>query len=185
MLGELLLHFYDANLLHVLGVKKEVHLSPSYKNYFDQIKAKFGELIDTIVPLIGTRFHELKPHLSTAESFDDVIELMKKKKCTIANITCLETIVNDYNVENARPHVTVYKSAVNEICVKFKHRVLENENVTNVSTFFKYESIMFVIKWQQTDDLTHNDIHDLLSKAFGDMAKEILFKYEMNRKLTK
>ena len=97
-----------------------------------------GELTHTILPLItggipsfeevktflGTRFHELKPHLSIAESLDDVIVLIKKK-CTITNITCLETIVDHYNIENVRHHITAYKSAVDDICVKFSCNVLE------------------------------------------------------------
>ena len=64
---------------------------------------------------LGIRFQELKPHLSTAESFDDVIVLIKKK-CTITNIACLETIVDYYNIENARPHIAAYASAVDDIC---------------------------------------------------------------------
>ena len=151
-----------------------------------------GELTDTIVPLIGggipsleevktvlgTCFHELKPHLLTAESLDDVIELIKKK-CTISDITCLETIVDHYNIESVRHHITDYKSAVDDICVKFRCNVLEK----NISTSFKYESITFVLEWQQTDDLTlDGDIDGLLQKSFGDMTKKILSKYELKRK---
>ena len=75
-----------------LGGEIELYLSPGYKNYFDQVKTKFRDLTHTIIPLItesilsleevktflGTRFHELKSHLSTAVSFDDVIVLIKK-----------------------------------------------------------------------------------------------------------
>ena len=189
---------FQCNIYHFLGGEIEVYLSPGYKNYFDQVKTKFQELLDTIVPLItegipsleevkkflGTRFHELKPHLSTAESLDDVIVLIKKK-CTITNITCLETIVDRYNNGNIRHHITAYKSAVDEICEKFKHRVLGNKNVTIVSTSLKYELIKFVIEWQQTDDLTLDDIDGLLWKAFGDMAEKILSKYGLKRKLIK
>ena len=111
--------------------------------------------------------------------------MLIKKQCTITNITCLETIVDHYNIENVRHHITAYKSAVYEICEKFKHRVLGSENVTIVSTSFKYESITFVIEWQQTDDLTLDDINGLLWKVFGDMAKKILPKYGLKRKLIK
>ena len=108
------------------------------------------------------------------------MELIIKEKCTVTDIACLETIVDHYNIENARPHITTYKSAIDKICVEFKDRVLD---VTKVSTAFKYESIMFVLGWQQTHDLTHYDIDGLLSKAFGDMANKVLFKYGLKRKL--
>ena len=69
--------------------------------------------------------------------------------------------------------------------MKFKHNVLENENIMIVSTSFKYESITFILGWQQTDDLTLDDIDGLLWKAFGDMAKKIVPKYGLKRKLIK
>ena len=52
-----------------------------------------------------------------------------------------------------------------------------------MSTSSKCESITFVVDWQQTDDLTLNDIDNLLQKAFGDMAKKILSKYGLKSKL--
>ena len=110
------------------------------------------------------------------------MELIIKEKCTVTNIDCLETIVDHYNIEKARPHIKTYKSTVDKICVEFKDKVLD---VTTVSTVFKYESIMFVLGWQQTHDLTRNDIDGLLSKAFGDMANTVLFKYGLKRKLIK
>ena len=110
------------------------------------------------------------------------MEFTIKKKCTVANIDCLETIVDHYNIENARPHITTYKSAVDEICVEFKDSVLE---LTTVSNPFKYESMMFVLGWQRTDDLTLNDINGLLQKVFGDMANNTSFKYGLKRKRIK
>ena len=119
--------------------------------------------------------------MSITESFDNVLKITIKEKCTVTNIDCLETIVDHYNIENARPHITTYKSSVDEICMKFKDSVLK---VTTVSTS-KYESIMFDLGWQQTDDLAHNDIDGLLWKAFGDMANKVSFKYGLPRKLIK
>ena len=173
-----------------------LHLSPHFKSYFDRIYAKFQELTHTIVPLIAGGipsleefkiylercFEELNPQLSIAESFANVMELTMKEKCNVTDIDCLEKIVDHYNIENARDHFKTYRSSVDKICVEFKDSVLE---LTTVSTSFKYESIMFVLGWQRTEDLTHNDINGLLSKAFGDMANIVLYKYGMKRKLIK
>ena len=95
----------------------------------------------------------------------------------------METIVDNYNIEDVRSHITIYKSAVDEICDKFKCNVLKKMNITTMSTYLKYESITFVLEWQQTDDLTLNDINNLLQKAFGDMTSKILFKYGLKSKL--
>ena len=180
----------------MLGREIKFHLSPHYKKHFDQIKSKFGKFTQAIVCLIaggipslqefktflGKYFDELKPKLSTAESFPNVMELTITEKCTVTNIDCLETIVDHYNIEKAKPHITKYKSSVDKICVDFKESVLD---FTTVSTSSKYESIMFVLGWQQTDDLTCNAINDLLSKAFGDIANKVSFKYGLKRKLIK
>ena len=122
--------------------------------------------------------------MSIAESFDKVLRITIKEKCTVTNIDCLETIVDHYNIENARPHITTYKSSVDKICVEFKDNVLHLKAVSNS---FKYESIMFVLGWQQTDDLTLNDINGLLSETFGDIANRVYisFKYGLKRKLIK
>ena len=180
----------------MLGGEIKLHLSPHFKSYFDRIYAKFQELTHTIVSLIAGGipsleefkiflercFEELKPQLSIAESFVNVMELTMKEKCNVTDIACLEKIVDHYNIENARPHITTYKSSVDEICVEFKESVL---NITTVSTSFKYESIMFVLGWQRTEDLTLDDINGLLLKAFGDMANTVLYKYGLKRKLIK
>ena len=180
----------------MLGDEIKLHLSPHYKNYFDRIKAKFREFTHAILPLIagsipsleefktflGTRFEELKPQLSITKSLDDVMKITIKEKCTLTNIDCLETIVDHYNIENVRPHITTYKSSVDEICVVFKDSVLD---ITTISSSFKYESIMFVLGWQQTEDFPLSDIYGLLLKAFGDIANKVSFKYGSKRKLIK
>ena len=120
--------------------------------------------------------------MSIAKSFDNVLKITIKEKCTLTNIDCLETIVDRYNIENARPHIITYKSSVDEICGKFKDNVLHLKAVSNS---FKYESIIFVLGWQRTDDLTLNDIDGLLQKAFGDIANKVSFKYGLKRKLIK
>ena len=85
------------------------HLSPTYKYDFNQMKAKLGNLILTVLPFIKSAvklkelktylrmsFQELKPQLAKAESFDDVMDIVREK-CTIINIACLEAIINHCN----------------------------------------------------------------------------------------
>ena len=192
----LLLSLLQFDIYQFLGGEIKLHLSPDYEIYFDQIKAKFEELTHAILPRIaggipslgelktflGRCFEELEPQLSVTKSFPKVMELTIKEKCTVTDIACLEKIVDHYNIKNARPHITTYNSAVYEICMEFKDRVLD---VTTVSTAFKYQSIMFVLGWQQTDNLTHNAIDGLLSKAFGHMANKVSFHYGLKRKRIK
>ena len=102
---------------------------------------------------LGECFKELKLQLSITESFDDVMELTIKKKCTVTNIDCLETIVDHYNIENARPHITTYKSSVDEICVEFKDNVLH----LNLRQRYKQDNVDF--------DLSKSDVNMLQSDS--------------------
>ena len=49
---------------------------------------------------------QLKPQLSIAKSFDDVIELVEEKYTVVNIIGYLETIINHYNIVEAKAHIT-------------------------------------------------------------------------------
>ena len=150
------------------------------------MKVTFGNLIETVAPLIAKAipslkelktylrrcFRELKPQLSSAESFDDVMELVEDK-CTIINSCCLEAIVDHYNITEAKRHITEFKTAVDKFCEKVKTDICINQNFKVTSSYhLTCETIEFVLEWK-TDEYTLSHIKDLLSKAFKDMAKSV------------
>lgn len=168
----------------------QIILSPAqYKYSFDQIRAKLGELIYSVTPLISDMipsleefkkylrrcFRELRPQLAIAQTFDDIMDAVEEK-CTIINICCLETIVNYYKVKEAQNYITAYKSEVDVFCAEVKLNVCENKDfITGPSSLLKCDTIEFVLGWK-TDEHTLNEIRDLLWKAFGDMANKIFVK---------
>ena len=109
--------------------RPQISLQPTYQYDFDQMRVAFGKLIHTVAPLIeasipslkelktylGRCFRELKPQLSIAKSFDDVMELVEDK-CTIINVCCLEAIVDEYNVKTATKYIAEFKLAVDMFC---------------------------------------------------------------------
>ena len=147
-----------------------------------------GELFLVVSPLIESAvtlkdlkrylrlcFPELKPQLSLAESFDDVMDVVREK-CTIINITCLEAIVKHYKIENAETQITSYKLEVDTFCEFVKLSVCENEDfMPDSSSLLKCETIEFILEWNM-DEHTLREINDLLWKAFGSMAKRVLVK---------
>ena len=150
------------------------------------MKVTFGNLIETVAPLIAKAipslkelktylrrcFRELKPQLSSAESFDDVMELVEDK-CTIINICCLEAIVDHYNITEAKRHITEFKTAVDTFCEKVKTNICINQNFkVSSSHHLTCETIEFILEWE-ADKYTLRDIKDLLSKAFKDLAKSV------------
>ena len=169
---------------------KEIHLSPTYQEKFDEMRMAFGNLFDDIAPLIekGARplkqfkdylqrcFPNLKPRLDKAKSFKVVIEIVQKK-CTMINIACLEGIVKRYQIKTAESHITTYKKKVDTFCGEIKLSVCESANlIIGPSSFLKCEIVEFVLEWNTDDEHTLYEIRGLLWKAFGDMANNILVK---------
>ena len=169
------------------GGSIQIHLSPIYQYKFDQMRVVFGIFISTVAPLIDKSisslkelkmylrmcFRELKPQLSIAESFDDVMKLVQDK-CTITNIACLETIIEHYNIEEAKSHIKHYKLKVDEICEEVKISVCENKDfMTGPSTLLKCETIEFILEWEP-DEHTLSEIRELLSYTFRDMANRVI-----------
>ena len=164
----------------------KVTLELSFQRKFDEMKVTFGKLIHIVAPLIAKGipslqelktflrrcYRELKPQLSIAESFDDVMELVEDK-CTIINIVCLEAIVDMYNITEAKEHIKEYQTAVDAFCNEVKLNVCENQSfLTNVSTLLKCETVEFVLEWEP-DDYTLTQIRDLLTEAFKDITKRV------------
>ena len=168
----------------------QVNLQPTFQHDFDQMRMKFGKLVYTVAPLIAKGipslqelktylcrcFRELRPQLATAESLDDVMDLVQDK-CTIINICCLEEIVDQYDITEAKAHITNYNTLVDEFCEKIKADVCCNQSFTITSSSHQLtcETIVFVLEWK-TDEHTLFDIRGLLSKAFKDMAKSVQVK---------
>ena len=147
------------------------------------MRRKLGDLILTVLPLIESAvtsklkelktflrmsFQELKPQLAIAESFDDVMDIVREK-CTIINIACLEAIINCYKIEEAKSHITAYKVEVDQFCEKGKLRVCENEDFMTDPSFL----LKFLLEWD-IDKHTFIEVQDLLWKAFGSMTKRVL-----------
>ena len=151
------------------------------------MKVTFGNLMVTMSPLIKAGissledlkkylricFRELRPELAIAESFDDVMELVQDK-CTIINVCCLEAIVDHYKITAAKRHIEEFKTAVDTFCEKIKTDICLKQNfkIASFSHHLTCETIEFVLEWE-ADKYTLRDIKDLLSKAFGDMAKSV------------
>ena len=168
------------------GGVTELHLQITYQNMFDEIKVTFGKFIEAIAPLIEKTipsmanlktylrrcFRELKPQLKLAECFDDVMDVIEER-CTIINITCVEAVIDHYNIEEAKHHIMTYKAAVDKFCEEVKLSLCEKENIViGPSPPLKCETIEFVLEWE-LEDYVLKQISGVLTKAFEDMAKHV------------
>ena len=165
-------------------------MPPCYQYDFDKMKVAFGNLFETVVPLIETGipslkelkkyiercFRELKPKLAIAESFGDVMDIVHEK-CSIINICCLEAIVDRYDIAKAKQHINTFKTTIDTFCENIKAEVCQNQNFVIVpsSHHLICETIEFILEWE-VEECTLADINGLLSKAFRGSAKRIIVR---------
>ena len=128
--------------------------------------------LEKLKRFLGRTFSELKLQLSTAKSFDDIMDAVKEK-CTIINIACLETLINHYKIEEAKDLIADYQSKVKKFCENVKVGIMTV--TTNPSYLLKCESIEFVLEWE-TNQHALKEIKVLLWKTFGDLAERVLVK---------
>ena len=160
----------------------EIDLPPTVQAEFDKARYSLGQLLHNIAPLIEAALpslddlksflrrccSDIKPQLSLAKSFDDVMEIIEEK-CSIINVTILETIVNHYSINEAADYILAYKTHLEEFC---------EINICNVqlkklsSSLLTCNTIKFIVNWEVTK-CTLSAIKGLLWKAFQDFDKKV------------
>ena len=172
----------------MLGRHEVISLGPNYKDVFDKMRAKLRSLLHTTVhkcvhakeipsleelkTFLGIRFQEIQYDMKHyVKSFDDLVDTLMNRKCTILNLGCLEIIADHYNIEEAKAQIAAYKLEVDRLCEELKIKICE-DFMTGPSSLLKYETINFYLTWRP-DSSVLNDIKELLWKAFEDIATKI------------
>ena len=141
-----------------------VNVSPHIESGITSLK-DFKKYLKTLYP-------ELKPQLSSARSFDAVMEVVRNK-CTIINVCCLKAIADHYKLREVKQQITKFKTKVNRFCKNMKAKICFEQtfNIT-FCTHLTCNTIVFVLDWEP-DEYTLDDIKNLLSKAFKNMADSV------------
>ena len=148
----------------------------------DKIRDNLGRLLHNIAPLIKSAIPslddlkfllkrcrpEVKPQLSIAKSFDDVMEAIEEK-CSIINVSILETIVNHYSINEAADYILAYNTHLEEFC----EIIVCNVQLKKLSSsLLTCNTIKFIVNWEVTK-CTLSAIKGLLQKAFQDSCKKV------------
>ena len=118
-------------------------------------------------------FPDLKPELSNAKTMNDILDVVRDK-CTLININYLEVVVEQFNIEDAKPHIKIYKNAVE----KFSDEVAvelclgKHFHMAQIPSCLKCETAKFVLDWNP-DNTTLNDIRDILAVSLKKLAKSV------------
>ena len=126
-------------------------------------------------------FADSYPHLETeithSKSIDDVLNVVRNH-CTLINISCLEGIVERFDIKEAETHIQAYKDVVQSFCKETKASLCLEETFkeSKSRSLLKCETAVFVLNWDPKD-CTIEDIEDILSESFeGDVEIRYLAK---------
>ena len=156
-----------------------VPLSPTIASELDKLRGVYGSMFRSVMKKIlkknislselklylSCSYNELAPEITHLESVENIM-MVVDKHCSLTNISCIEQIVNEFEVDNAVSDISTYKEKVNLFC---------DSTVINVcmhQSFNKYfreplkcETIKFTLDWDHAKK-HFSHINVLLKKAF-------------------
>ena len=152
-----------------------MHFNTLFNTIACLIEKKVPSLED-LKTYLHMRYDELRPQLECAESFEGIMLIIKDKD-TIININCLQTVVDHYNIEEAKDHIADYQQTIEEFCEDIRLTICCNESFKSTnSSLLNCETVEFVLEWNG-DEYSLNDFKVLLQKAFQDMANRVQVRY--------
>ena len=118
-------------------------------------------------------FPELKPELSNAETMDDILDIVRDK-CTLINISYLEVVVDQFNIEDAKAYIEEYKDIIEKFSQKVAIKLCLGERfqITQNLLPLKCETAKFVLDWNP-ENTTLNDVRNILAVSFQKLEKSV------------
>ena len=157
---------------------------------FNEIRRKFGSTyfkvrraisnnlppMDEIKTLLQDSFIDLKPQIVHVNTIDEILDIVRDK-CTLTDISYLETIVEEFDIKEAKVYIQTYKKSIEEFCATVSLRLCLDESFRMSTTSFslKCETATFVLDWNP-DDYILNDIREVLSECFERLSKHVQIK---------
>ena len=112
----------------------------------------------------------MKPQLAHAETVDDVLILVIEK-CSLINVSCLESVIDHYDINPAKNELTHYMTAVDEICEATTISQCVNESFRQSSSqLLSCDTVQFVLK----TDCSLSELKSLKKSLFGEFADRVL-----------
>ena len=107
----------------------------------------------------------LKSQIAHSTSINDVLDVVRDH-CTLIDISCLEGIVERFDIKEAEIHIQVYKNVVQSFCKETEACLCLNETFkeNKSHSLLKCETAVFVLD-RDPKSCTIEDIKDILSES--------------------
>ena len=121
--------------------------------------------LEKLKRFIADGYPHLSPEISHANSIDEILDVVKDH-CTLINTSCLEAIVERFDIKEAEAYIQTYKEAVQSFCKKTKASLCLNEDfkVTKTPTLLRCETAVYVLNWDPKG-YTVADVREVLAES--------------------
>ena len=160
------------NLDPVFGkIRKE--FAKAFSNIRDAI-SKSSPPLNRLKLFLEDGYPQLQSQIACSKSIDDVLDVVRDH-CTVINISCLEGIVEHFEIKEAETHIQAYKVVVQSFCKETKASLCLGKSfkATKHSSLLKFETAVFVLDWDPKG-CTLKDIKDILSVS---LEREVEIHY--------
>lgn len=164
-----------------------INVPQTYSKDFNEIKSKFASLffnvtqimkqisvtVDDLKFYLCCYFSDLEPQLTHTVTIEDVMKIVRSK-CTLIDITVLQAIVDQFNIEEAKSLILAYNTEIVESTDNIALSLCFNKNFRQetLDTLLICDTVQFVLQWSP-DEHTLSDIKSIMQKAFEGMAKKV------------
>ena len=134
------------------------------------IKEAKPELED-LKELVESCNSDLKPKLAECSEVSNVLSLVKEE-CSLIDVSLLEALVKEFNVEEAKKHIEEYRGILKKFLetTPIAHCLKEKFDAVSTHPPLNCETVTYVFDWQP-DERMLNDIKDILSEMSGKFVK--------------
>ena len=176
-------------LFIIFYLEEKIYVSEARKYDFDAIRGKYGIFCDKIKPLLLSKipvsnkelkcflnqtYPELTPEITHAQSKDAIIGIVERK-INIINIAIIESIVERYDISEAKVLVTEFNERMQEFTHDMKLKLVLDKKLSPPTSSLICETIEFVLDWEPSGH-SLDDIRRLLKKAFDDSSKRVIVR---------
>ena len=108
-------------------------------------------------------YPQFQTQIACSKSIDEILGVVRDH-CTVINISCLEGIVEHFDIKEAETHIQAYNAFVHTFCKETKASLCLGKSfkATKHSSLLKCETAVFVLDWDPKV-CTLEDIKDILS----------------------
>ena len=121
--------------------------------------------MDELKCFFADSYPHLKTEITHSRSINDVLNVVRDH-CTLIDISCLEGIVERYDIKEAQTHIQTYKNVVQSFCMETKACLCLNETFKENKShpLLKCETANFLLDWDPTN-YTLQDIRDIIAES--------------------